>query len=250
MVVTILERTKEKDKVDDKNDYWYKVKRAKDEGWCFGQFLDLNFDQKQQYDTYKTTKDFNWFFERYGQGTSFEAANITASSFTTDEYRSLIQAAKEGNEDAASILGQTLITQLKKSPDDPKFSYFKDLFESEDFWINQRSSGILQALPERFAKDKKFMLKAISSSHLLGAAYLRVASKEVQDDAEITLKAITPQIYWAMEYVSPRLRDDESFMRKAAKINPRVLSLSTPRLKEKLGKEFPAPVGGENGEDE
>lgn len=241
-VVTILERTEKKEKVEDKEDYWYKVKYAKQEGWCFGQFLTLDFDRAKQMDTYATTKDFGWFFERYGEGTAYESADMQAATFTPEEYRSMIREANEEHGYiAAEILGRTLFAQLRKNPSDPKLAYFKELLDSEAYWLKVRNNALISFLPESLAKDKDFIKKAILNQPSTAAAYLRVGPATVQDDAELVLKTVDANSHWSLQNASKRLLDNEEFMLKALRINKRAISFASERLKKKLEKEFPVP---------
>jgi hypothetical protein len=134
MKVTVTERGPEKDKVGEKTDYWYKVTSKDITGWTFGALIDFKNLPEQDYETYYASPDMEWFHKRFSYST-WEELELELTTFTLDEYRSLIAAVNDEQRVAALLYNSfySKIGKDKDALDKAPFPYLKEILFSPEF---------------------------------------------------------------------------------------------------------------------
>lgn len=218
----------EKTVVENKTYYWCKISTGNIGGWCFSQFLDFELKNKEV-NTYEAPSDLGWFFKRYGRSTYEYLTKIDITSFTLDEYRSLISSidyplhnktsweARSLAREAASILEQSLYRDFNKKSTVAPFPYiagkiFTPEFLYAMFFFNGDSSVILGALPSDLRKDRAYVMNLIKSSIS-------------EDSKPVNLRV------GILEHVSVELKDDEEIVKIAIEKNARDYCAASERLR-------------------
>jgi hypothetical protein len=184
MVVEVLARTPTPQVVDDKTDYWYKIRHESLEGWCFGPYLSRDLP-KRPVDTFDTTADDNWFVNRFGETVdgrgatrrfnpdTFVLTSQQADALTIDDYRNLVKLANGNSRyagEAWQVLAVSLLKLAKTNPENPNWAYFAPKISSRAFWLNGltrslkpgRENQFLLVVPDDLAKDPNFYRELIS----------------------------------------------------------------------------------------
>jgi hypothetical protein len=228
-------------RVGDKESFWYRVEGEGISGWSFGGFL--NFDLSDPVpDTYVGSDDLSWFFKRFGESTWEYPQKISSSSFTLDEYRSLITTVEKGEDYSASYaLYYSLFSALRGGAKDPSSAYLARKVHSLQFltvllnrlslkeasrvlplsWrddedallsLDKIPSDLLSFVSDRLKSKKDFVARVIDRNpenffHL---------SDRFQDDRDISLSAIKGgAVRGMLDQVSDRLKDDPVFLLEA-----------------------------------
>jgi len=148
---------------------WLKVKYGNTEGWVAERFVDRDLYNPDA-DLFAAPGDMQWFFSRYGNSTDYMSANITAQSFTLDQYRELIAAAEKKNEIAWGALKQTIFPYLESNPDDPAFQHVKKKLYSREFLFRVASNFIavdptlFRYMPSEVLGDRKFVTDLVQEN--------------------------------------------------------------------------------------
>ncbi|MBN1604684.1 MAG: SH3 domain-containing protein [Chitinispirillaceae bacterium] len=134
MKVTVTERSAGKDKIGEKTDYWYKIACKDISGWTFGALIDFKNLPKDGYETYYANPDMEWFHKRYSYST-WEELEMEMTTFTLEEYRSLITAVTT-EQRVAVLLYNSFYSKIEKNKDSMNkapFPYLKEILFSPEF---------------------------------------------------------------------------------------------------------------------
>jgi hypothetical protein len=216
-------------------------------------------------DTYSTALDARWFFEQHGVETRAYPGALSATVFTIDEYRSLIQAATstvmtDGQDAVRCALVLTLYTHLHDVPDDPGLQYFKEKIYATDvalamletdcsvapllpdgWWTRDRVLDLIRIAGRQRIKHWWFLRKApddlrqdravaVAALEQIGANAFLALDRSFRDDEELALRAVNGDCLM-MRFVSDRLKDNRNFVKRAMARNPCVLRLATERMR-------------------
>lgn len=214
MVVTVVERSKQKDSIGEDNDYWYKVTFENVLGWTYAPFLDFNVTE-DTVDTYKSDLGMEWFYNRFDYSTWEYSQKIDLTSFTLEEYRALITAV-EHEYFAQWALYYSIYESsedLEAKGDQPPFPYLKEKFYSPEFIakLNQVQYELLQKLPDSLLSDKVFLIKLTRNNFSLNDAI----SDALEKDKEFIAEAIRGNLnnVYTMSKMLYYFKDDEDALR-------------------------------------
>lgn len=178
MPVEIKAKTYYKEAIGDDTYFWYEVKSGELRGWVFGKFL--SFDVANwNVDTYDAPSDMQWLYRRFGENTWYYDQKMNMKSFSMDEYRNLMRAAENGNEQAWLALRATILKHLVTHPDDADYAYLKKRLHSEGF--------LLKVINQPYAYNDPQFFNYIPYSRDLFAAALRNSHQFVRS---------MPSAYW------------------------------------------------------
>lgn len=172
MLVDILARGQDPVSIEEKKDWWFKVKADGITGWVFGGYLDFTLANKNK-STYDGNPDITWFFKKYGESTG-TYDKLKPEDFTLDQYRSLLSAAvSKEYEYHPSLIYALLFSayrEYKKSPNTPRMAYLQPILFSPKIlrqMLNQFQSvspsdawifdDILDAVPAEKWADTDFI---------------------------------------------------------------------------------------------
>lgn len=186
MVVEIKSQTPQMETIGKDSFYWYEVKGKDVSGWVYGKFLTTSA-ARWDVDTYDAPGDTQWLYKRFGESTWYYEQKMSMQSFSMDDYRNLMHAAENGNEQAWVALKVTILQHLKDNPYDPNYAYLKNRLYSAEFMkhILQTSFGgdyfqfvpytrdlVIEALtqdigfasrmPDEYWKDKGIVMLVLS----------------------------------------------------------------------------------------
>ena len=169
MIVKIIEKSKEKMRIGKSEEYWYKISRENLTGWIYGSFLDLELQNKDK-GLFYGNSDMGWFLKRfskcYFKKNNLDDCNISFLSFSQDDFRNLIAAAKSGSIIAVDALKRSAGFYFSRYETEEKFEYLKKGF---------KDSGIYELITKKsFSKDKKLILKKIKKN----PKFLKYVSKK------------------------------------------------------------------------
>ncbi|MFP4014557.1 MAG: SH3 domain-containing protein [Chitinispirillaceae bacterium] len=216
MVVTVVERSKQKDSIGENSDYWYKVTFENMLGWTYAPFLNFNLT-KDTVDTYESDLGMEWFYKRFDYSTWEFSQKIDLTSFTLEEYRALITSIMEEH----NYLAQWALyysvyessEELEAKEDQPPFPYLKEKFYSPDFIakLNEVQYGLLQKLPDSLLSDKEFLLKLTSKRVSLNEAISDALEKDKAFIAE-ALRSNYNNVYTMSEMLYNFMDDEEALI--------------------------------------
>lgn len=149
MVVEIKTQTPDKQTIGNDSFYWYEVKGGDVRGWVYGKFLSPNVADVNL-DTYDAPGDTQWLSRRFGDSTWYYNQKMDMRSFSLDDYRNLMRAAQDGNEQAWVALRVTILNHLKDNPNDPDYAYLKRRLYSDGFLLAVMNHGYAYNDPNFF----------------------------------------------------------------------------------------------------
>jgi hypothetical protein len=164
MVVEVNTHSHKMDTVGTASFYWYEVKNADQQGWVSGKYLNSSVNN-WDVDTYDAPGATQWMAQRFGDSTWYSTQEMTVESFTTDEYRNMMRASEDGNEQAWGALRATVLQHLQEHPDDKNYDYLKKRLYSEAF--------LLKVLDYPFAYNDADFFAVMPYSRNLVAAMLK-----------------------------------------------------------------------------
>lgn len=200
MIVEITSQTQDKEKIGNDSYYWYEVKGDDVSGWVYGKFLSPNVTNLDV-DTYDAPGDTQWLSQRFGDSTWYYNQNFTVQSFSMDEYRSLMRAAENGNEQAWSALYVTILKHLRENPDDPSYAYLKKRLYSEEFIINVLGNPYAYNNPDFFSVVP-YSHAALLTALQYSSEFFNTMPDEYWNDREIVLLSMNNNANGCQNYIA------------------------------------------------
>ncbi|MDC0253518.1 DUF4116 domain-containing protein [Bacteriovoracales bacterium] len=221
MMVNILERSKVKTKIKRSNHYWYRVSRKGISGWVFGRFVDLKLKNKGQ-DLFRGSSNMGWFFKRfskcYSKKTNLKNCNVQFFTFSLEDYRNLISAAKEGNLLAKTALKKSAGIFFRRYPNEKKFQHLKKgLIENDLLKIITKND---------FSEEKKLILNKVK----INPNFLKHIPNRYKNDEDVVLSAVKKN-GMVLEFASTRLKKNLFLIKTALRVSPKAIKFVNPKLR-------------------
>ena len=174
-----------------------------------------------------------WFFQRYGEATTYEAAKLEFASLSKSEYVSLIREAKGGNSVAQAVLADTLFPLIEDQLENPLAKELYQLVDGRDFWVRATANSDLQRfVPTKWRSDRGFALEGKAG------AFYPYLSDALKKDPKIAERYLTMAPYY-LRLAPAEIQNDFSILKKLILIDATSTLLSAgPEGKARLLKEF------------
>lgn len=159
LIVDVLAESKKRQVILGDSHYWYKIKNDELEGWIYGKFIsfyvpDKNIDTyTNHYKFFSNEDDSRWFSAHLGNYAAASVTDLTTESITLNQYRMLIECveALSCNDNARTVLSNTIYTHLKQHHDDPKYAYLKKKLYDPEFLKEMFKN---KTIPEHITLEK------------------------------------------------------------------------------------------------
>lgn len=221
MIVNILEKSKVKTKIKRSNHYWYRVSRKGISGWVFGRYVDLKLKNKGQ-NLFRGSSNMSWFFKKfakcYSKKTNLKNCNVQFFSFSLEDYRNLISAAKKGNLLAKTALKKSAGNFFRRYPNEEKFQHLKKGLVEND---------LLKIITKHdFSEEKKLIVNKVK----IEPSFLKHIPNKYKNDEDVVLSAVKKN-GMVLEFASIRLKKNLFLVKTALRVSPKAIKFVNPRLR-------------------